>query len=160
MVSQNSPFNPIYDAWKCDSRQILPMDIDLARKQVEIIDAKVLSNRKPPYPIAGGLYDALKDSMGDVMIASNEKLREASLFFEQTEGIDIHPAAGVAVATLIEAVKDNLVEKEAVIMLNITGGGEARFMAENKLFYLKPDYIFDFDPDPEYVKDKVEKLFT
>lgn len=160
MVSQNSPFNPIYDAWKRDSRNILPMDNSVARKQVEEIDAKVLSNRKPPYPIAGGLYDALKDSGGEVLLASNKMLREASLIFEQTEGIDIHPAAGVAVATLIEAVKNERIEKDAVIMLNITGGGESRFKAEKELHYMKPVYVFDIDPDPEEVKDKVEKLFA
>ena len=38
-----------------------------ARKQVEIIDAKVLSNRKPPYSLAGGLYDAMQDAGGDVL---------------------------------------------------------------------------------------------
>jgi cysteate synthase len=160
MVSQNSPFNPIYDAWKRDSRNILPMDNSVARKQVEEIDAKVLSNRKPPYPIAGGLYDALKDSGGEVLLASNKMLREASLIFEQTEGIDIHPAAGVAVATLIEAVKNERIEKDAIIMLNITGGGESRFKAEKELHYMKPVYVFDIDPDPEEVKDKVEKLFA
>lgn len=160
MVSQNSPFNPIYDAWKKDSRIMLPMDNDIARKQVEVIDAKVLSNRKPPYPIAGGLYDALKDTGGEVLIASNKMLREASLIFEGTEGIDIHPAAGVAVATLIEAVKNERADKDAVIMLNITGGGESRFKAEKELYYLKPGYIFDIDPDPDDVKERVGKLFS
>ncbi len=159
MVSQNSPFNPIFDAWKNDSRNILPMDNDMARKLVEVIDAKVLSNRKPPYPVAGGLYDALKDSGGDVLIASNNSLREASVLFEKTEGIDIHPAAGVATATLIEAVKNGLIDKEAVVMLNVTGGGESRFREERELHYLKPGYIFDIDPDPDQVKEKVEKLF-
>ena len=48
MVSQNFPFHPIHDAWKADSRALLPFDDMEARKQVEIIDAKVLSNRKPP----------------------------------------------------------------------------------------------------------------
>nr|HPR59523.1 cysteate synthase [Prolixibacteraceae bacterium] len=59
MVSQNAPFQPIKDAWDVRSRDILPLDDNLARKQVEIINAKVLSNRKPPYSILGGLFDAL-----------------------------------------------------------------------------------------------------
>ncbi len=49
MVSQNAPFNPIYDAWKQKSRSILPFDDRQARFCVEAIYAKVLSNRKPPY---------------------------------------------------------------------------------------------------------------
>lgn len=159
MVSQNAPFVPLYDAWKANSRAMLPLDENLARRQVEEIDAKVLSNRKPPYPIAGGLFDALTDSGGDVLVATNEKARAAAKLFEETEGNDIHPASAVAAATLIEAVKNNNVEKEALIMLNITGGGENRFKAEKELFFLKPDVIFDFDPNPDEVKAKVEKLF-
>ncbi len=42
MVSQNFPFHPIYNAWKADSRAMLPYDDDLARKHVETFDAKVL----------------------------------------------------------------------------------------------------------------------
>lgn len=159
MVSQNAPFTPLYDSWKAGSRDILPFDTDVARKQVEAIDAKVLSNRKPPYPIAGGLFDALKDSGGDVMIATNEQARTAAKLFEETEGIDIHPASAVATATLIEAVKNNSVEKEALIMLNITGGGESRFKSEKNRFNLKPDIIFDIEPDADYVKKKVTALF-
>ncbi len=55
MVSQNAPFVPMFDAWRVDSREMLPYDDDKARRDVEIIDAKVLSNRKPPYGIVGGL---------------------------------------------------------------------------------------------------------
>jgi len=159
MVSQNAPFVPLYDAWKVNSRAMLPLDENLARKQVEEIDAKVLSNRKPPYPIAGGLFDALTDSGGDVLVATNEQARVAAKLFEETEGVDIHPASAVATATLVEAVKNNTIDKEAQIMLNITGGGENRFKAEKELFFLKPDLIFDFNPDVEIVKEKVKKLF-
>jgi cysteate synthase len=159
MVSQNAPFIPLFDAWKANSRAMLPLDEIEARKHVETIDAKVLSNRKPPYPIAGGLFDALTDSGGDVLVATNEQARAASKLFEETEGIDIHPAAGVATATLIEAVKNNKINKDALILLNITGGGEERFKAENELFYLNPDLIFDLNPDIEWVQEKVSALF-
>lgn len=159
MVSQNSPFTPIYDAWKADSRAMLPLDDQLARKQVEEIDAKVLSNRKPHYPIAGGLYDAMKDAGGDVLIATNEQAKLAADLFEKTEGNDIHPAAAVATATLIEAAKNGIVQKDDLIILNITGGGEKKFKAEKELFYLKPQLIFDINPDEEDVKSRVSQLF-
>ena len=152
-VSQNYPFHPIYDAWKADSRQMLPFEDHDARKQVEIIDAKVLSNRKPPYPPAGGLYDALKDAGGDVLLATNEQAQKAGALFLKTEGIDIHPASAVATATLIEAVKNKTVENDSLIMLNITGGGEERFKSDNELHYLKPLKLFDFNPDEEEVKE-------
>ena len=159
MVSQNVPFVPMYNAWKAKSREMLSFDEDEARRQVEIIVAKVLSNRKPPYPIAGGLYDALTDSGGDILIATNDEAFHANELFEKTEGNDLHPAAAIAVASLISAVKNQSIEKDAVIMLNITGGGEVRFKKDNQLFYLKPDLIFDIDPDFEEVKSRVEGLF-
>lgn len=160
MVSQNYPFHPIYDAWKADSRALLPFDNDEARKQVEEIDAKVLSNRKPPYGLAGGLYDAMKDANGsDVLIATNEAGKNAAKLFLETEGNDIHPAAAIATASLKEETGKGNIDKDALIMLNITGGGEERFKSENELFYLKPSLVFDIDPDLEEVKAKLEGLF-
>ena len=159
MISQNAPFTPIHDAWKADSRAMLPLDDDLAREQVEEIVAKVLSNRKPPYPVAGGLYDAMKDAGGDVLLASNKEAAEAGKLFLELEGNNIHPASAIAAATLINAAKDGTVNKDDLIMLNITGGGEEKFKAENDLFYLKPEVVFDINPNEEEVKEKVAKLF-
>jgi len=159
MISQNSPFQPIYDAWKADSRHMLPLHEDLARKQVEEIVAKVLSNRKPPYPIAGGLYDALKDTDGEVLLASNKEADEAAKLFLQLEGNDIHPASAIATATLIDAAKNGTIKKDDVVMLNITGGGEEKFRNENELYFLKPEIVFDINPDEVEVKQKVAQLF-
>lgn len=159
MVSQNEPFIPIYDAWKVKSRALLPFDDNLARKQVEEIDAKVLSNRKPPYPPAGGLFDALSDTGGDVLIANNQQAREASQLFLESEGIDIHPAAAVAAATLKEAVQNNQIHRDACVMLNITGGGEALFKSERDLFYLKPSLVLPVDSNVEDLKKQVRSLF-
>ena len=64
-VSQNAPFTLMNDSFKADSRELLPITPDESRKASEVILAKVLSNRKPPYSLAGGLYDALKDTGGD-----------------------------------------------------------------------------------------------
>jgi cysteate synthase len=159
MVSQNAPFQPIYDAWKIRSRQLPVLNDDDARQQVVEIDAKVLSNRKPPYPIIGGLFDALSDAGGDVLIATNEDAKSANALFQKTEGIDLHPAAAIATATLIQAVKDKTVVKDACIMLNITGGGEERFKKEHQLHYLKPSMVFKMNPDPKEVSAKLEGLF-
>lgn len=158
-VSQNRPFVPMYDAWKQDSRELLPYDTEQARIDANTIIAKVLSNRKPPYSLAGGLYDTLKDTNGDFFAVTNEEAEKAGIIFEDFEGIDINPAAAVATASLMQAVENNLVEKDAVIMLNITGGGEKRFKENKDLFYLKPTHIFDVDADREYIKEYVRNLF-
>lgn len=141
-VSQNKPFVPMYDAWKQDSRALLPYDPDQARRDAAEICAPVLSNRKPPYGLAGGLYDALKDTQGDIFAVSNEEANIAKSLFEETEGIDIYHAAAVAVASLVQALHINKVQPDDIIMLNITGGGEKHFMETHQIYHLEPSHIF------------------
>lgn len=159
MVAQNTPFTPMYDAWKAGSRALLPVDDEVARHQAEEICAKVLSNRKPPYSLKGGLFDALTDTGGDMFAVTNEEAAWAADLFERSEGIDIEPAAGVAVASLKQAIDQKAVEKDSCIMLNITGGGIRRFKAENKLYYKTPDCVFPIDADPDTVRETVMELF-
>lgn len=159
MVSQNAPFVPMYDAWRADSREMLPYETHRARRDASIIDAKVLSNRKPPYNIKGGLYDALKATNGDVLVVTNAQGRKAARLFEELEGIDIHPAAAIAVASLIKAVGEGRIEKEATVMLNITGAGEKRFKAEHDVVRLEPERIFPLNVDAETVVAAVEAMF-
>ena len=159
MVSQNAPFLPMYEAWRADSRALLPYDDNQARHDAEIIDAKVLSNRRPPYSIAGGLFDALKATNGDILMADNLQATKAAELFLQTEGIDIHPAPAIALATLIAEVEKGNIDKGATIMLNITGGGEKRATEGKELWYLKPSLIFDLEPNQQDVVTKVEALF-
>ena len=160
MVSQNAPFLPMYEAWRVDSRNMLPYDDDKARRDVEIIDAKVLSNRKPPYGIVGGMYDALKATNGDVLVATNLQAQKAARLFEATEGIDIHPAPAVALATLIKEVQSGAIDPRATIMLNITGGGERRYKQGREIYHLTPSHIFSLTPSEEEVIEKVESLFA
>lgn len=159
MVSQNAPFVPMYDAWRADSRTMLPYGEEKARRDAEIIDAKVLSNRHPPYGIRGGLYDALKATGGDIMVATNAMARKARKLFHDLEGIDIYSAAGVATASLINAVSAGKVDRDATVMLNITGGGEEHFQEGKSLWYLKPSHVFPLDPDSDEVVERVEQLF-
>ena len=159
MVSQNAPFVPMYDAWRVDSREMLPYEDNKARRDAEIINAKVLSNRKPPYGIIGGLYDALKDTDGEIFAITNAAAKKAAELFEQTEGCDIYSAAAVATASLIKAIADGKVDKEKIVMLNITGGGERKAQEGKELWYLKPTHIFSLTPDEADVIAKVEEMF-
>lgn len=156
IVSQNKPFVPMYDAWRADSRTLLPYDADQARKDAAKICAPVLSNRKPPYGLAGGLYDALKDTQGDILAVSNDEANTAKDLFEETEGIDIYHAAAVATASLQQAVAKGTVKADDIVMLNITGGGEKRFQTEHELHYLQPSHIFGID----FTKEEVEKVLA
>jgi cysteate synthase len=159
MLSQNAPFVPIKDAWDAGSRQLLPFDDEVARKQVEVINAKVLSNRKPPYGIIGGLYDALKDAGGEIFAVTNQEAADAAQLFLESEGNDIEPAAAVAVASLIQATREDRIDKNATIMLNITGGGIEKFKRENIISYLEPLLVLPLNPDPHSVSEKIKTLF-
>jgi len=157
--SQNDPFTIMYDSWKIHSRQLVDMSAEEARKAAEEIDAKVLSNRKPPYSLAGGLYDAMKDAQGEMFKITNSELECWKNKFLELEGVDIHNAAAVAVASLAEAVREEKVRKDEVIMLNITGGGEALAKSEQKVVYAKPHLVLDPDLPAEEVVRAVMGLY-
>ena len=155
--SQNVPFLPMYDAWKAGSRPLLPMDDDEARVKALAIKAEVLSNRRPPYSLRGGVYDALCDAGGDMECATNADIDAMQQLFLETEGIDIYSAAAVALKGMINAFEAGKLPRESVAMLNITGGGAARFQREHCCHYLKPSLIGNAS-DPGIV-EKIEKLF-
>ena len=160
MVSQNTPFQVIYDSWKENSRELVPLDDDEARKKAHAVDAKVLTNRKPPYSLKGGLFDALTATEGEVLLADNRDAADAAALFAEHEGIDISPAAAVAVASLIKSVKSGRVDKNAAVMLNITGGGMERYRKEFKTSSAKADLVLPVDAQTDRVVEEVEKLFV
>lgn len=157
--SQNAPFTIMYDSWKIHSRELVPMTPEEAREAASIIDAKVLSNRKPPYSLAGGLYDAMDDAGGNIYKVDNQQLHEWKNKFLALEGIDIHDAAAVAVASLVQAVEEGTVGKRDVIMLNITGGGEELAKSEKEIVYATPHLVLDPAQPEDTLISQIEKLF-
>ena len=139
---QNEPFTIIADAWRQASPSLLPLDDREAREKILEVYAKVLSNRRPPYAIKGGVYDALKDTGGFTYTVSNDQAKEADDLFTETEGCDLHPAAAVAVAGLCQAVKAGKIGKKETVLLNITGGGIKKIEREERKISLEPDIIF------------------
>lgn len=159
MLSQNAPFLPMYEAWQAKSRALLPYDADKARLDAAEICAPVLSNRKPPYSLAGGLFDALCDTDGTIFAVTNEEAFKAQQLFAETEGIDIYSAAAVATASLIQAVEKKMVGKDEVVMLNITGGGAERFKTEHKTVSLRSSHIFPIGFTLDSVKEVIKGLY-
>lgn len=155
---QNSPYTIMYDSWKAGSRELLPLTAETSRRNAEVILAKVLSNRKPPYSIAGGLYDTLKASGGDMFKVTNEEIVYWMLQFFNLEGVDIFPAAAAAVAGLSKAVEEGKVTKDETIMLNITGGGMLN--ATKKGFVHKePDLVLSPELNEEEIIMAIDRLF-
>ena len=157
--SQNIPFTIMYDSWKAASRDLLPLTPEDAREQASIIKAKVLSNRKPPYSIAGGVYDALTDTGGDIYNVSNSEIDLWKEKFLELEGTDIYSAAAVAVSSLDKAVKEGRVGREDIIMLNITGGGEDFAKSSKDVVYEEPDIVLDPSLGSAEIIRRIEELF-
>ncbi len=157
-VAQNRPFTLIHDSWKAQSRELSALDPEEGRRAAEVILAKVLANRKPPYSLAGGLFDVLCASGGDSFACSNDDIIYWLLQFRNLEGYDLLPAPCAAVAALATAVRDGTVRRDELIMLNCTGGGTLAAMAKG--FVLKePDLVLDPDLPEEAIIAAVDKLF-
>jgi cysteate synthase len=160
ILSQNLPFAPIYSAWRLQRQECLPIAQDSARRQIAAMFASVLSSRTPPYGIRGGLWDTLRASQGDVMAVDNERARAASQWFEEREGIDIDPASAVAVASLLEAVREARIDPHAAVLLNITGGGRKRREATVPLAHPLPDVVVrPWELDSPAVMSRIVELF-
>ena len=135
-LAQNYPFTPMTEAWNHRERILPNWDESESKEKISQTDAIVLSNRKPPYSITGGVFDTLSASNGMMYSVTNREAEEAMELFEQQEGCDLHPASGVALGALIQAVKNQQVGKDEIIVLNATGGGEGRFRRDFHLHYL------------------------
>ncbi len=159
-LSQNIPFLPIYQAWLDRSRDIAVLSSDESRSLSQQIYACVLANRKPPYALTGGLYDALTATDGNVTAVTNREAATAQEIFKETEGCDICPEAGVALASLIHMNEIEAVDSNAQILLNITGGGVEYLQQEYNLLPVIPDFVIDpADFQPETIKIICDKIY-
>jgi cysteate synthase len=161
ILSQNLPFVPMYSLWKAGRRNWFALDDTDARRDISQMLAPVLSNRKPPYSIQGGVFDVLRSTNGDMMAIDNDAARQAAKLFEGLEGIDIEPASGVAVASLLAAAKDGRFDRSSIVLLNITGGGRKRREQARHLEDVQPDLIvYPSDLRSETVLDRVARMFS
>ena len=157
-VAQNAPFTLICDSWKARTRQLAELTPEAGRRQAEIILAKVLANRQPPYSIAGGLFDVLSKSGGDAFAVPNDGIMYWLLMFRNLEGYDLLPASCAAVSALAQAVKEGKVHRDENIMLNCTGGGLLGSMSKGYVFK-EPDLILSPDLPEEEIIAAVDSLF-
>jgi len=138
-LAQNLPFAPMVNAWNKNSRALFPEDLN--PRLIEQITTRVLSSRYPAYSIMGGVFDALHATGGNMYGIENNEVFAGMELFEETEGIDLVPAAGVAVAALRKAVENGHVDKSDTILLNITGGGEKRLKKDMKTYRVEPVFV-------------------
>ena len=157
-VSQNAPFTLMHDSWKANSRALVDFTAEESRRASEVILAKVLSNRKPPYSLAGGLFDALSDTGGDVFTVTNDEIVQWIVRFYKREGYDILPAAATAVCSVAKALEQGKIKKDDVVMINVTGGGLMNAQRKG-VVYAEPDLILSPELPAEEIVEKVKTLF-
>ncbi|WP_201376269.1 cysteate synthase [Ktedonobacter robiniae] len=160
MLGQNKPFAPIYHSWKAKRSSLIELSSDEGKRQIQSIVSKVLSNQKPPYAVRGGVFDVLVESQGDMLAASNQEIQQAMNTFYTAEGIDIDPAAGVAFATLLSELRASHIDRDAVVLLNVTGGGWEHKRAHCRLIPASPALrICDSELASGDVMDRIMGLF-
>ncbi|NJR59184.1 MAG: cysteate synthase [Cyanobacteria bacterium CRU_2_1] len=160
-LAQNLPFTPMVDAWKARSRILPFIQETAAKEQIREVSAQVLTNRQPAYSLAGGLYEALIDTDGEMYSVTNQESEQARMLFEELEGIDISPASGIATASLFQAVNAGNIDRQDCILLNITSGGFKRMQQDYALHYLEPDMVFSpQEIQPDTVTARMEKYLT
>ena len=156
MLSQNLPFIPIYLSWKSKRRDLIECRSDDAKMQIMQIAAQVLSNRWPPYGIRGGVFDALNESRGDMLVADNGEVLHAARMFEDSEGIDIDPAGAVALASLLKTSRCGEIDHNALTLLNVTGAGAKRYALDNNAPPIQPD--LRLDQASLFEKESIERI--
>jgi cysteate synthase len=136
---QSEPFAIMRDAWQAGSRELPVVEEQEAKRRIARIHSPVLSNRKPPYSLTGGVFDALQESAGQTYAVSCEEAGKAGRLFESLEGCDLDAAAEVALAGLIQAVGQGKVRRSESVLLNLTGGGARRLVREIRRTRVRPD---------------------
>ncbi|SEK57849.1 cysteate synthase [Nonomuraea pusilla] len=133
VLCQNDSCAPLYRAW---------LSADGAaddRERARTSSTPELTNRQPPYLVRGGVRDALKESGGVVTASSDAAATAAMELFLTCEGIDIERPAAFALAALREEAEGGLIPRDAVVLLNVTGGGRERFRRDHRLLPAAPD---------------------
>jgi cysteate synthase len=150
-LAQNLPFAPMFFAWRRGERNLSPQDLDPGL--ITQISTRVLSNRYPAYSVGGGVYDALSATNGNMYGVTNEEMQAAKMLFEEEEGMDIVPAAAVALGALMQSAQSGEIRADELVLLNITGGGEDLIRSEGKAYEVKGEFT-----SKDMTDEKMEEL--
>jgi len=154
-LSQNLPFVPMVKAWDAGRREILKEDLTGSEDEIGQIYADVLTNRKPPYGVPGGVFDAMSACGGRFIGISEADAISAGKLWSSAESVSLDPAANVALASLIHAVEEGMVSKDDTILLNITGGGADRAEEDLELVSIPSEICLDKNISNEDLRGSV-----
>jgi len=140
-LSQNAEFCLVHDAWQKRTFELTPAS-EAVHPEVY---SDLLVNRAPAYSVRGGLFDMLVESDGATYAVPYAEAEAADQLFRETEGIDPLSPGAVALASLKQAIYRGEIHRDDSILLNISGGGQERYKAENEFEVIEPAVIVDKD---------------
>ena len=155
-LAQNSPFTPMAKAWNAGRRDITDEDLGRQRDDVAEVFADVLTNRKPPYSMAGGVFDAMTACNGRFYEVTNDEARSAEKLWMSIENVRPDPAASVALASLIKAVDEGRVGRSEKVFMNMTGGGLDRAREELGMETVKVTADLTMDMTDDEIRREVD----
>ncbi len=143
ILTQNEPFLPIVEAWNKKLSKVPDYSFD----PVEVLYAKVLSNRGPLFFQTGGLKDILEVTDGMAFGISTEDAKRAGKLFRKIYGFELYPAAEIALAVL-----EKIDLKGKRIAVNITGSGLDILKKDYRVREPKFDYMVEAEEDLEMIE--------
>lgn len=151
-LSQNLPFAPMAKAWNAGRREIVPDDMGDGPGAVSQVYADVLTNRRPPYAVDGGVFDAMSACGGSFSEITNGEAKSAEKMWLQCENVLPDPAASVALASLVRSVGEGLVSDDECILLNMTGAGRDRVREDYDMLDISPKAVLGPDSSDDELR--------
>ncbi|MCK9322549.1 MAG: cysteate synthase [Candidatus Methanomethylophilaceae archaeon] len=156
-LAQNIPFTPMAKAWGEGRRSIIDEDLPKDKGYIDEVYADVLTNRTPPYGMAGGVFDAMTACKGRFYEVSREAATDAEKFWCSFEDVRPDPAASVAFAALMNAVEECKIDSKKKVFVNMTGGGLERAIKELSMVSVKPTSSIKTDITDEELRGIVNE---
>lgn len=126
MCVQQESCSPMVKAYKNNSEFMTPEFI--IKKPFGIADAILRGDPTKAYP---HIRKIVEESQGDFVSANEIEIREARKILYELEGLDCCFSAATAVAGVIKKARAQELNKNDVIMINITGADRPKTPAEN-----------------------------
>jgi len=111
---QNAAVAPIYSAYKLGKSVVDPV---IEKPTI----AKSIDNPNPPSGLRA--LRALQQSKGLAEVVNDDEMINAQRLLARTEGIFAEPGAAAAIAGLVKLVDQGLIERDELVVAEITGAG-------------------------------------
>ncbi len=136
MCAQQASCSPMATAWKEDTEEIQQKHI--IKYPSGLAKAILRGNPTKVYPY---MRKVVKESGGVFVSTSDEEIIEAKKLVLELEGIKICYAAAVAVAGIIQSARENMIDKQSTIVVNLTGNDRSSDDVPNDVihFYKEND---------------------